>query len=446
MKSTGLSLRRGPSVKAAGSGKGLLDADLGATRRKLARFDLLPKVEHDVEVRTSSGGIVSMVTAALVLVLVMGELRTYISAGFTEKIEVDTTLREKLQINVNLTFHALACSQVELIAMDTTGEHHVDMDASVEKIAVSHGSQKEKNAAKAACNDCFGAGDPGRCCNTCTELLEAYIEMNWDVEDILSKAPQCEHEREQGLEPLDILDSARAPDHGCNVAAVLQVNKVGGNFHVALGHGKSVQGRLLHQFSPAQLPFFNTSHTIHELWFGSTKLPHAPQPPLESRSQIIDPHMAQTGAFQYFIEIVPTEHHSKRFYQYTSTEQFTLIGESVEKIEERRKEAEKEEKEARAREEAAGPDAVDDDGTPLVSISEKRRHARTGHGHAQPAAISQLPGVFFVYDVSPFTIVRVDRIMSMTQLLVDLLAIVGGTVAFSKFLDGSLAKVLCKGI
>lgn len=441
---SGLQQRR--TVGRVGSPDGLIGSH--GSGRRLARFDLLPKVAHDIEVRTSSGGAVWLLTAVAVIVMVLVQLvGEALSRDFSEKIEVDTTLREQLRINVNVTFHALACSQVEFIAMDATGEHHLDVEASVKKHVVERGVRRKPDS---ECGDCFGAGDLGRCCNSCAELVEAYIEKNWDVYNIMAKAPQCEQERKDGVDPTKLLEGQHAPEHGCNVEGIFEVNKVAGNFHVALGHGKSVNGRLLHQFSPAQLPFFNTSHTIHKLWFGASRLPQGAVDPLAGKVQIVDPHMAQTAAFQYFIEVVPMLYNGDRYFQYTASEQLTLIGDSEEKIAERiKQEAElrreiEEEEQRRAKAEAEGHGSDEP-----ITISEKRRLARAGLGSAlasQGTTISQLPGVFFVYDISPFAIVRKDRVLTVTQVLVDLLAIVGGTLAFSKFLDGSLAKVLCKRV
>ena len=46
------------------------------------------------------------------------------------------------------------------------------------------------------------------------------------------------------------------------------VNKVAGNFHVAMGRSKYVSGRLIHHFDPRQIAHYNTSHRINHLSFG----------------------------------------------------------------------------------------------------------------------------------------------------------------------------------
>ncbi len=48
----------------------------------------------------------------------------------------------------------------------------------------------------------------------------------------------------------------------------MKVNKVAGNFHVAMGEAMERDGRHIHQFMPEDAPNFNCSHIIHELSFG----------------------------------------------------------------------------------------------------------------------------------------------------------------------------------
>ena len=44
---------------------------------------------------------------------------------------------------------------------------------------------------------------------------------------------------------------------GCLTYGHLEVNKVAGNFHIALGKTITRDHRLIHQFSPADAPKFN---------------------------------------------------------------------------------------------------------------------------------------------------------------------------------------------
>ena len=45
---------------------------------------------------------------------------------------------------------------------------------------------------------------------------------------------------------------------------VLEVNKVSGNFHVAVGHAENRDSRHVHSFSPGEVFRFNTTHHIEK--------------------------------------------------------------------------------------------------------------------------------------------------------------------------------------
>lgn len=321
---------------------------------------------------------------------------------FSEEIMVDATLREKLQINADITFHALGCTQVELIAMDVTGENQVELATSVTKTPLGKAAHVAKD-----CGPCFGAGDPGRCCNACAELIEAYAEMGWDPTDLKKTAPQCNADRNKTVEMVMLEAEQLQIDHGCRVQGSLFVNKVSGNFHVALGHGRAAGGHLVHQFSPSQLPFFNTTHTVHALWFGERWLPG--QEPgsgaLDGRFREVDPHLGQTAVFQYHVQVIPTEYRGRRFFQYSTREAVLYVGEADHK-------------------------------------DKLKQAMHAGNAHANPAVVSNLPGVFFIYEISPFAVLRQDIVATWTQFFTNLLAIVGGAFALSRLVDKLLLALV----
>ena len=78
--------------------------------------------------------------------------------------------------------------------------------------------------------------------------------------------------------------------------------KVAGNFHVALGKSKSVDGRLIHEFNPSEAEHFNTSHRINFLSFG----PPVPGVvnPMDGMLRMVDARKSSTAVYQYFIKIV----------------------------------------------------------------------------------------------------------------------------------------------
>ena len=90
---------------------------------------------------------------------------------------------------------------------------------------------------------------------------------------------------------------------GCRLAGWLEVNKVAGNVHVAMGESAVQNGRFIHQFDPSHAHAFNVSHVIHELRFGDRYEGMAA--PRGSERRCVTPETG-TGLFQYFIKLVPT--------------------------------------------------------------------------------------------------------------------------------------------
>ena len=117
------------------------------------------------------------------------------------------------------------------------------------------------------CGECYGAPPPASaskagCCNTCTEVREAYASVSWSFGRGENVA-QCE--REHYAEHLD-----EQRKEGCRIEGSVRVNKVIGNFHFA--PGKSFSNGQMHVHDLEN--FFNSperhtfTHTIHSLRFG----------------------------------------------------------------------------------------------------------------------------------------------------------------------------------
>ena len=84
------------------------------------------------------------------------------------------------------------------------------------------------------CGSCYGADVSGanrgreqRCCQTCEEVREAYIEVGWAFTGA-SSMEQCKRE---GFS--EVLGNVH--EEGCEFKGFLDVNKVQGNFHIAPG-------------------------------------------------------------------------------------------------------------------------------------------------------------------------------------------------------------------
>ncbi|CAM6019437.1 unnamed protein product [Sphagnum balticum] len=361
---------------------------------KLRQLDQYPKISEDFYSRTLSGGLITIVSSILMILLFFSELRLFLSVEKSSELVVDTARGEVLQININVTFPALACSVVSLDAMDISGEQHLDvkhniykkrldptgliLDApkpdainqpKIEKPLQKHGGRLEHN--ETYCGSCFGAETADdECCNSCEEVREAYRKKGWAVTnpDLID---QCK--REGFLQKIK-----EEEGEGCNVYGSLEVNKVAGNFHFAPGKSFQQSNMHVHDLLAFGKDSFNLSHIIKEISFGA----HFPGVvnPLDRVERIQEtPH----GIYQYFIKVVPTVYTDIRGRRIVSN-QFSVTDHFKEK---------------------------------------------------EPGKAQSLPGVFFFYDLSPIKVKFTERRTSFFHFLTNVCAIVGGVFTVAGIID-----------
>ncbi|XP_019456922.1 PREDICTED: endoplasmic reticulum-Golgi intermediate compartment protein 3-like [Lupinus angustifolius] len=358
---------------------------------KLRNLDAYPKINEDFYSRTLSGGVITVASSILMLLLFFSELQLYLHAATETKLIVDTSRGETLRINFDVTFPSLSCSVLSIDAMDISGEQHLDVKhdiikkrldslgnvietrqdgigaPKVEKPLQRHGGRLEHN--ETYCGSCYGAEVTDEdCCNTCEEVREAYLKKGWALSnpDIID---QCK--REGFLQRIKNEDG-----EGCNVYGFLEVNKVAGNFHFAPGKSFQQSGVLVHELLAFQKDSFNLSHHINRLAFGEY-FPGVINP-LDSVQWTQD--MA-SGMYEYFIKVVPTV--------YTDVSGHTIQSNQF-------------------------------------SVTE---HFGTGE------RLQSLPGVFFFYDLSPIKVTFTEEHISFLHFLTNVCAIVGGVFTVSGILD-----------
>ncbi|XLT44751.1 hypothetical protein HN873_037355, partial [Arachis hypogaea] len=76
------------------------------------------------------------------------------------------------------------------------------------------------------CGSCYGAD--GNCYNSCEEVQEAYNKKEWALPENLDLFDQCQ--REGYVQRVKDEEG-----EGCNIHGSLQINKVAGDFHFAIG-------------------------------------------------------------------------------------------------------------------------------------------------------------------------------------------------------------------
>jgi len=226
------------------------------------------------------------------------------------------------------------------------------------------------------CGECYGAAEAGTCCNTCDSVQEAYRKKGWAFTNP-DGVEQCK--REGWSQKM-----SSQQGEGCQVYGYLLVNKVAGNFHVAPGKSFQQHHMHVHDLQPFKDMKFNLSHTIIRLSFGK-EFPGIVNP-LDNVTKGLEREegSAAVGMYQYFVKIVPTIY------------------------------------------EGLGGRLIN---TNQFSVTEHFKNvAREGSSHG-------LPGLFFMYELSPIMVKFTEERKSFTHFLTGVCAIIGGVFTVAGIID-----------
>jgi hypothetical protein len=311
---------------------------------RIKTLDAYPRTLDEAHVRTSTGGLVSVLSVLFMLFLFGSEMTYYLRTETVDRLAVDTSRGRNIRITFDVTFPHMPCAVVSVDAQDISGstqvavtDHilkkrldaggvpinsgtrnqlgrtvtsedqllatkHAHDNATAEAVEAAAGSAAGSAAGAAAgsagvekpkCLSCYGAEEvKGQCCNTCDEVQEAYRKKGWAMGADLDVA-QCS--KEGFMKTLSNQDG-----EGCRIAGFLEVAKIAGNFHFAPGH--RFQHAHLHvpnlvQFTTEK---FNVSHVINELSFGD------PFPDAKNPLDGVAKTTHTVGMFQYYAKVVPT--------------------------------------------------------------------------------------------------------------------------------------------
>lgn len=379
-----------------------------------------------------------------------------------------------MRVNLNITFPALHCNDLHLDVIDVAGDSQIDLSDKMYKQRLNLNGSSKSHALLAAeanikaeedkkhlealnnivpqnyCGPCYGASlEQDQCCNSCDEVLDAYKKKRWNEQAVQPLAEQCIREGRAKNQPKKM-----SKGEGCNLSGHFTVNRVAGNFHIAMGEGVNRDGRHIHQFLPEDRINFNASHMVHDLSFLdnaygdefksemiTTKAGINGEKTMGGVNKVVTEETGITGLFQYFIKVVPTKYKgdiidemgvpqspfSKKGFngenvlesnRYFYTERFRpLIGE--------------------VHEEAilSGDPSRGTAGAFVGGKMGGTLHEKVEHHDSQNAV---LPGVFFVYEIYPFAVeVTRNKVPSM-HLWVRIMATVGGVFTIMSMIDGLL--------
>lgn len=429
-------------------------------RDVVQRLDFMfPKVDKEFTVQTRGGGIVSLVAYGVLAALCLAEVITWMSQNQSEISHpyVDRSLGKKMRVNMNITFPALACTDLHLDAIDVAGDSQLNIEDTLKKKRLHvngelysqqeidvemnfHRDQqmKKERVLKEAlpndyCGPCYGAQEKeDQCCQTCDEVLAAYNKKRWKTDLLKFTAEQCIREGRDKREP-----KKTTVGEGCNLSGYMTVNRVSGNFHIAMGEGIERDGRHIHTYLPEDAPNFNTSHIIHQLSFG----PEDGNEPLNGVTKIVTDNTGTTGLFQYFIKIVPTT--------YVGDGALPKVLNGADSLPSLYEEAEESKEKSKTLEtnryfftERFMPlmtelleDHHKDEEDPkkaAVHAGHAGDHSNTDHHMKQN---SVLPGIFFIYEIYPFAVEIRKNSVPFTHLFIRLLATIGGVFTLARWAD-----------
>jgi hypothetical protein len=210
-------------------------------RDRLKKIDSHSSVSTEFRVYTVQGAVLSVVTVALILYLVISEAYFNFQVTIQQRVHVNATSARGLEMEFDISLHSVKCSELSIDAQDPTGQsqslhldtnhhvwkHRVEMQphtgavkrvlaerqrielgstllnleavvgridenaAAVQNLTKSAITVEQVGLPDSGCGSCYGAGEVGECCNSCDDVQRAYKIKGWALTD-LSIVTQCE--------------------------------------------------------------------------------------------------------------------------------------------------------------------------------------------------------------------------------------------------------------
>jgi len=103
-------------------------------KSRFNRLDAFTKTVEDARVRTTSGGVVTLVSLAVILWLTWGEWADYRRVTVRPELIVDKGRGERMEISLNVTFPRMPCELLTLDVMDVSGELQMGVTHGINKV------------------------------------------------------------------------------------------------------------------------------------------------------------------------------------------------------------------------------------------------------------------------------------------------------------------------
>jgi hypothetical protein len=110
-------------------------------KSRFTRLDAFTKTVEDARVRTTSGGIVTIISLLTILWLAWGEWADYRRVTVRPELIVDKGRGEKMEISMNITFPRVPCELLTLDVMDVSGELQMGVSHGISKVRLTPESE-----------------------------------------------------------------------------------------------------------------------------------------------------------------------------------------------------------------------------------------------------------------------------------------------------------------
>ncbi|CAF1041242.1 unnamed protein product [Adineta steineri] len=378
---------------------------------QLKRFDAYAKTLDDFRVRTTSGGLVTIISTCIIFILFFLQLQYYLTTDIEQVLFVDTSRLEKMNITIDIVYPVLPCSYLTIDAMDISGESQTDIihnlyktrldllgnviandivKVSLQPLPKLNTTQENTTNAttNSDCESCYGAeSETQKCCPTCDDVKAAYRIKGWSFD--ATGVQQCIREG-QTVGLIGANSNGTQMNEGCRVHGHLEVNKVAGNFHIAPGQSFQQQHVHVHSLRNIRLDMLNTTHYIDDLSFGHF-FPNQINPLVDTKQISLN----SAVLYHYYVKVVPST------YVFLNKSEIRTNQYSV---------------------------------TKHRKIIQNIFEGNTGH---------QLPGTFFTYEISAIMVKFVERQRSLAQFLTSSCAIIGGVFTVSGLIDAFIYRGGC---
>ncbi|KAJ2720938.1 ER-derived vesicles protein erv46 [Coemansia sp. Benny D115] len=355
---------------------------------RLQRLDAYAKPLEDVRTKTLIGGVLTLITAALIAMLCVGELLAYNRLGLQTELAIDQARAEKMDIYLDITLKNAPCVVLGVALADTAGEHQAHVEKDLVKQRLDRNGRPVSSSlddpvpppprlgqdGNPYCGSCYGGVAPaGGCCNTCDDVHRAYGHRGWAFTDP-DAIEQCVRE---GY----VRRMRQQRGEGCRLHGHVLVNKVPGVLLLSGGETVDAQGSLVHR-SYDYLPPYDFAHRIHSLRFGDA---------------IVAANAAQKAAADPLAGVVKEDLNADTRFQYY----IKVVGSEVRRA----------------------------DG----SVAKSNEYAVT-----ELAKHGAEPGIRLSYEISPMRMVYTESRASLTGLFSRLCAIIGGVTTIAGLLDAAI--------